>query len=479
MKKCIISLLFVLPLYNVVAQDTVRYPDHWYGYTPREALMEFTGPDHTTPGSMVEVWANESYNYKYCSTYPQPDKYIDIMKKVEPGVNQKLYGIAVTMDPDVIDTLGGKLLIYRGVSMVPQPSLLVSGADRPYMYYGNVDSFYTIPFNDPPLMKECVFEYDYSLPTVRSFYSNCYEFYLDEPLDLSTNNTYIGITQCGFWYNKLNMGRDTSRSQVILIGSPSNNPEYPFQFSNRMYMGIQFISGGKDYLDYYEQPGYENEYWYDCWWGMIFPILSPRCTAPKCFHIEHGGANKDTARWCGDQESEVFQVSLSGYPASPDSGSIVTVTDTSYLLPDTLPDTVCVAYVRKMCTFEFATHTDTVWGDWSAPIVVAGDTTGLGIDTTGSGIDTTGTGGDTLSIARADLQQGIILTPNPASGTVTVRSAERMTEIEVLDIVGNKMMTHKASGLTTKLDVATLPRGTYIVRIHTPMGTASRKLILK
>ena len=84
-----------------------------------------------------------------------------------------------------------------------------------------------------------------------------------------------------------------------------------------------------------------------------------------------------------------------------------------------------------------------------------------------------------LIISECSADSAISISPNPASGTVIVRSAERMTDIEVLDIVGNTMMVHKASGLTAKLDVGTLPRGTYIVRIHTPMGTASRKLLLQ
>ncbi|MBR4506403.1 MAG: T9SS type A sorting domain-containing protein, partial [Bacteroidales bacterium] len=93
-------------------------------------------------------------------------------------------------------------------------------------------------------------------------------------------------------------------------------------------------------------------------------------------------------------------------------------------------------------------------------------------------VDTTGTGGDTTGIATADLQQ-ISITPNPATGTVTVRSAEQMIEIEVVDIVGASVLRQQASGLAARLDVKALPRGSYTVRIHTPLGVTSRKLILQ
>ena len=83
------------------------------------------------------------------------------------------------------------------------------------------------------------------------------------------------------------------------------------------------------------------------------------------------------------------------------------------------------------------------------------------------------------SIQMNVLERYVSLQPNPASDEATVLSSFGMTGVEVFDMAGSRVMEKDASGLTTKLDVATLPRGTYIVRIHTPMGTASRKLILK
>ena len=347
--------------------------------------------------------------------------------------------------------------------MIPRQSTVWAGSYIPYIHDASVDTMISIPFNDPPLMKECVFEYDYSLPTVWSLYSNCYEFYFDEPMDLATYpNTYIGITDCGFYLDKWFRAYE-------FYGN--HDTEHPMGFESFMFQG-SLIAGNGKYIDYYTLPGFENRYWYDCYWGMIFPILHPRCTAPKDFRIVYIEERLDTVLWRGDPESDVFQVSVASYPASPDSGMITTVTDTTFVLPHHSIDTLLVAYVRKMCTFEFDTHTDTVWGDWAGPVLVAGDTTGLG------GGDTTSHGGDTTGIATADLQQ-ISITPNPATGTVTVRSAEQMTEIEVVDIVGASVLRQQASGLSAKLDVKALPRGTYIVRIHTPRGVTARKLILQ
>ena len=69
--------------------------------------------------------------------------------------------------------------------------------------------------------------------------------------------------------------------------------------------------------------------------------------------------------------------------------------------------------------------------------------------------------------------------PNPATDKVTVLSSIGLTQVEVFDITGNRMLMHEASGLSAKLDVGTLPRGTYIVRVQTPIGTTARKLLLQ
>ena len=84
-----------------------------------------------------------------------------------------------------------------------------------------------------------------------------------------------------------------------------------------------------------------------------------------------------------------------------------------------------------------------------------------------------------VSIENIEEEPSVFVSPNPACGTVTVHDTEEMTEIEVLDIFGSKVMAHKDSGLTAKLNVATLSRGTYMVRVTTAKGVATHKLLLR
>jgi hypothetical protein len=73
----------------------------------------------------------------------------------------------------------------------------------------------------------------------------------------------------------------------------------------------------------------------------------------------------------------------------------------------------------------------------------------------------------------------VSLQPNPASDETMVLSSFGIDEVEVFDMAGSRVLRQEASGLSAKLDVKALPRGSYIVRIHTPMGITSRKLILQ
>ena len=71
------------------------------------------------------------------------------------------------------------------------------------------------------------------------------------------------------------------------------------------------------------------------------------------------------------------------------------------------------------------------------------------------------------------------LQPNPATDEATVLSSFGIDEVEMYDMGGASVLRQQASGLEARLDVKALPRGTYIVRIHTPRGVTARKLILQ
>jgi hypothetical protein len=82
---------------------------------------------------------------------------------------------------------------------------------------------------------------------------------------------------------------------------------------------------------------------------------------------------------------------------------------------------------------------------------------------------------------RGLLGRMVGLMPNPATATAKVVSSFGVSTIEVFSMAGEHMLTLRLpdTPLSATLDVKALPRGSYIVRIHTPMGITSRKLILQ
>ncbi|MCR5444914.1 MAG: T9SS type A sorting domain-containing protein [Bacteroidales bacterium] len=108
------------------------------------------------------------------------------------------------------------------------------------------------------------------------------------------------------------------------------------------------------------------------------------------------------------------------------------------------------------------------------PDTTIGDTTI--IDTTI--VDTTIV--DTVGIADVQLVgRYVALQPNPASERVRVTSSFGLQRIEIYNAAGARVREERASGYTATLDLGTLPEGAYLVRVHTPAGSTTKKLVVQ
>ena len=321
---------------------------------------------------------------------------------------------------------------------------------------GYFDNIYTVDLADAPLVKNCKFEYDYTLPTTWSNYSHCLEIYFDSPIVIPAGvDGYVGFNSSTVKYTNdedIHRGRDTSRSQyplAVILESEETKILNLHRWTQLEYRTL-------DYADCY---------WGDCYWGAVFPIIEPRCTAPRCLHIDN--SDKPMAVWCGDTNADVFQLAFCPHLMVPDSGELVTLNDTSYILPLlTRPDTGYAVYLRKMCTFNFRDgHSDTVWSEWSEPLAV-GDTTGFS-----DPID------DTLAIDGAAAEQ-FTLSPNPAAGQVTVCATQSIKTIEVYDARGTKVYSHAPNTDHWTLVTDDWPAGQYIVTVETAAGKTAKVLTI-
>ena len=125
------------------------------------------------------------------------------------------------------------------------------------------------------------------------------------------------------------------------------------------------------------------------------------------------------------------------------------------------------------------------------PILTPPDTTFTGNDTIAFGdtivvVDTLIIGGDTiitydtiLSVHDNDLTSRLAgVLPNPAAEKARVVSSFGMSLVEVFDLNGSAVLKRRTEGLYTDIDVSHWPTGTYLVRIHTPQGIVTKKLVV-
>ncbi len=84
-----------------------------------------------------------------------------------------------------------------------------------------------------------------------------------------------------------------------------------------------------------------------------------------------------------------------------------------------------------------------------------------------------------VAVDDVDQTNTIYVDPNPATTTVTVKSDVPILQVEAFDATSAKIYSLYTDSEIITLDVRRWPSGTYLLRIHTPKGTAVKKLIVK
>ncbi|MGB3343369.1 MAG: T9SS type A sorting domain-containing protein [Aequorivita sp.] len=90
--------------------------------------------------------------------------------------------------------------------------------------------------------------------------------------------------------------------------------------------------------------------------------------------------------------------------------------------------------------------------------------------------------GATAGVEGQALGSQLSIYPNPATSEITIALSKSMhAEIRIFDVTG-KLLLYKANSLVDKnqtVDVSTLSSGVYFVRLNTPEGMATKKLVIK
>ena len=84
-----------------------------------------------------------------------------------------------------------------------------------------------------------------------------------------------------------------------------------------------------------------------------------------------------------------------------------------------------------------------------------------------------------VAVDDVDQTNTIYVDPNPATTTVTIKSDMHILQVEAYNAVAQKVYGLYTDPEIVTLDVRRWPSGTYLLRIHTPQGTAVKKLVVR
>ena len=195
------------------------------------------------------------------------------------------------------------------------------------------------------------------------------------------------------------------------------------------------------------------------WWGGIFPIIEYRhpCETPSAPRpIVYAATNPNLVQFqlpysAGDS----MWLSIAEYGQPADSGIIYNVTDS--VMDIVVPDSgYYTARLRSFCS----RYDIPLQSAWSAPanfLIIAN-----------------------LDIQHPDDRQASMLRlyPNPTGDEVTVSAedVEGEAAVSVVDMAGVEVYRHEGIRLPLTLGTAAWSTGTYLVRLTTPQGVATKKL---
>lgn len=189
---------------------------------------------------------------------------------------------------------------------------------------------------------------------------------------------------------------------------------------------------------------------------LIYPIIDPTfdtliCDEINSVHKVESSESTLTVMWTGGNNIEWEVKYVRAYS-----------TDTAYLTTSvpTVTLTGLRPYTEYMVSVRGRCDSTRAFGLWSEP-------EGLRTDR------------QQQPQRIAELDRVTQLMPNPASGDVNVVSYYLQNRVVVYDLKGNKVLERQDPGSSTTFSVSSLPKGVYVVAIHTPAGIATKRLVVE
>ena len=394
-----------------------------------------------------------------------------LLQQYVPHDRVTVYGIAITMrDTRSLDSI----YQYTGYTAVLMQRAPGATDSVHYASYGTV-TYRTMRYLDSVQLDSTLhvgfnytkFRYEFSCPKPSVKTVPCYEFYFDRPW-VMTDTFYVG--------------RKYGNPDILYVTIPT---EYA-GFGDMLTPPCTF------WYNPLSDTSMINDYTPSRFWGFVFPIIGFHCKPLD--EVNHGLLLTDqtndgaTVHWYSVEDGATYNVRVVSADGSVDT--VAVTTDSSYTFHGLPYNKRYNVQVRKQCYYATATYDTTVYSPWTT----TSTTFTLGVDTTstggGSGTDTTGGGGgggggiDTSSTGIVMVgDAGFGLSPNPVHGVVEVtleRPLEADGMLTLYDMGGREVrrMAVPAGSRKVAFDTEGCPAGAYLLKLLTPQGVASRRLVV-
>ena len=209
-------------------------------------------------------------------------------------------------------------------------------------------------------------------------------------------------------------------------------------------------------------------------WGGIFPVMQlpcPPAAKPTVSESRQGLVRFNW--WEGD--TNLYQIAISSYPADSTLFVSDTLTDSTFIVNDSVMAALNLAegryyiHLRRACNYMDSPYHSLLWSEWGEGRMFYYSPEREGI----------------TSVDEA--APVFALSPNPASQTVTVEvfgvtsqgeETRQAASLQIVNLEGRIVAESRLEGEKTDLDVSHLSAGVYLVRLQTPQGSATRKLTI-
>lgn len=174
------------------------------------------------------------------------------------------------------------------------------------------------------------------------------------------------------------------------------------------------------------------------------------CLAPSSIVAEVLSDSEANISWIAEGENQTFELSYGLEGFSVEEGTIVTATS-PFALEGLIEATSYDVYVRAICE-------DETKSDWTGPVNFT-TSPGVGLST--------------------DVFKELSFYPNPVSETLNLKVDAKIEKVEFINVLGESVKTVTPNAMNTKINVSSLNKGVYFIKVTVKGNEKTYRLIKK